>query len=386
MKVIVKVIQVFVGVLFIISGLVKANDPMGLSYKMQEFFELWNSELAAGNFFLRSPLISLFNFLHGQSLLLSVLMITLEIVAGVALLIGFMRNFFLWLLLVLIIFFTFLTGYAYLSGKFTNCGCFGDCIPITPGTSFTKDILLLVLIIILLTGRKYIQPVLTKKNRLVILAGSIFITLILQWYVLNYLPLADCLPFKKGNNIAEQMKPPPGSVPDSFAIRFIYEKNGKRYEFAPDQLPADFATYTFIDRKDQLIRKGNAEPPIKNFNLSGPSGEDSTAVILSQPHAIVIFMQDLKKELVTEGLAELTETARQKNIPVYVATQSRADALKIFNEKEFGYAQFFNCDFTMVRTAARTDPTIYVLKQGTILDKFSKKQTGQAIKMIHSIK
>ena len=386
MKVIVKVIQVFVGVLFIISGLVKANDPMGLSYKMQEFFELWNSELAAGNFFLRSPLISLFNFLHGQSLLLSVLMITLEIVAGVALLIGFMRNFFLWLLLVLIIFFTFLTGYAYLSGKFTNCGCFGDCIPITPGTSFTKDILLLVLIIILLTGRKYIQPVLTKKNRLVILAGSIFITLILQWYVLNYLPLADCLPFKKGNNIAEQMKPPPGSVPDSFAIRFIYEKNGKRYEFAPDQLPADFATYTFIDRKDQLIRKGNAEPPIKNFNLSGPSGEDSTAVILSQPHAIVIFMQDLKKELVTEGLAEMTEAARQKNIPVYVATQSRADALKIFNEKEFGYAQFFNCDFTMVRTAARTDPTIYVLKQGTILDKFSKKQTGQAIKMIHSIK
>ena len=169
MKLLVKIIQIFVGVLFIISGLVKANDPVGLSYKMQEFFELWNSELSAGSFFLKSPLIALFEFLHGQSLLLSVVMITLEVIAGVALLIGFMRNFFLWLLLILIVFFTILTGYAYLSGKFTNCGCFGDCIPITAGTSFTKDLILLVMILVLLSGRNYIEPVLNKRTRLVIL-------------------------------------------------------------------------------------------------------------------------------------------------------------------------------------------------------------------------
>src|SRR6476646_4699033 len=148
--------RLLVGILFIFSGLVKANDPLGLSYKMQEFFELWSSELTTGHFFLKGGLIGFFDFLHQQSLSLSIFMITLEIIAGVALLLGWKKNFILWLLLTLIVFFTFLTGYAYLSGKFTNCGCFGDCLPITPLTSFLKDVILLILIIVLLSGVKYI--------------------------------------------------------------------------------------------------------------------------------------------------------------------------------------------------------------------------------------
>jgi uncharacterized membrane protein YphA (DoxX/SURF4 family) len=382
MKVFVKIIQVFVGLLFIISGMVKANDPMGLSYKMQEFFELWNGELAAGSFFLKSALIGLFDFLHDHSLFLSVFMITLEIIAGVALILGYMKNFFLWLLLILIIFFSFLTGYAYLSGKFTNCGCFGDCLPITPLTSFGKDILLLLLIIILLAGKKYIQPILTQSKRSVVLAGSVFITLALQWYVLNYLPVADCLPLKKGNNIAQQMKPPPGSIPDSFAIRFIYEKEGKRYEFAPDQLPADFSTYTFIDRKDKLVRKGNAEPAIKNFSLTGLSGEDSTSIVLSEPKALLIFIQDLNQKIAGKHLEALFTTAKLKSIPAYVASPSIADAKMFFKDQAFDSTKFFNCDFTVVRTAARTDPTIYILQQGNIIHKFSNKQASEATKIL----
>src|SRR5690349_5647600 len=244
MRILTRVIQAAVGILFIISGLIKANDPLGLGYKMQEFFELWSNELTTGHFFLKGGLVSLFDYLHQQSLALSIFMITLEIVAGVALLLGWKKNFILWLLLLLIIFFTFLTGYAYLSGKFTNCGCFGDCLPITPLTSFGKDILLLLMIVFLLIGRKYIVPLFSSGRRTAILAASLFFSLALQWYVLNYLPVADCLPFKKGNNISQQMKPPPGSVPDSFAIVFIYEKAGKRYEF--ENLPADLDTYKFI--------------------------------------------------------------------------------------------------------------------------------------------
>jgi hypothetical protein len=182
------------------------------------------------------------------------------------------------------------------------------------------------------------------------------------------------------------MKAPAGSVPDSFAIRFIYEKGGKRFEFAPDQLPADFSTYTFIDRKDKLVRKGNAEPPIKNFSLTGLTGEDSTAIILAQPNAVLIFMQDLKKELISKDFGEMAIKAKEKNIPVFVATPSNADAIKIFNGKEYDAFQFFNCDFTVVRTAARTDPTVFILRQGTIVDKFSKNQITAAIKKINSIK
>src|SRR5687768_1411881 len=126
MKPLLTISRIIVGILFIFSGLVKANDPLGLSYKMQEFFELWG--------------VAQFN---QYTLLMSVLMNAFEIIAGFALLLGWRIRLFSWLLLLLIIFFTFLTGYAYISGKFKNCGCFGDCLPITPLTSFIKDLALL---------------------------------------------------------------------------------------------------------------------------------------------------------------------------------------------------------------------------------------------------
>ena len=386
MRGLVRIIQILVGVLFIISGLVKANDPLGLSYKMQEFFELWNGELASSHFFLKNGLISFFDFLHNHSLALSVFMITLEIIAGMALLLGWMKNFVLWLLLLLIIFFTFLTGYAYLSGKFTNCGCFGDCLPITPLTSFLKDLALSVMILVLLFGRKYITPVLTSRARSAILAGSLLFSVALQWYVLNFLPIADCLPFKKGNNIAQQIKPPAGSVPDSFAIRFIYEKGGKQYEFAPENLPTDYATYKFIDRKDKLVRKGNAEPAIKGFSLSGVTGEDSTQVILSQPLSVLVFAQQLHGGAWVNDFKKVVDAAKVKSIPVYFASQSLADAMNLLGKNNVSGVQFFNCDFTVVRTAARTDPTIFLLKNGVIVNKYSTMQFDKATKDLSSQK
>src|SRR5262249_35159409 len=127
MKLIVNIVRVIVGVLFIFSGLIKANDPLGLSYKMKEFFEVWSDGLANSSFFLNHTLINFFHFFHEHSLTLSVIMIAFEIIAGAALLLGWQMKLFSWLLLLLIIFFTFLTAYAFLSGKFKSCGCFGDC-------------------------------------------------------------------------------------------------------------------------------------------------------------------------------------------------------------------------------------------------------------------
>jgi uncharacterized membrane protein YphA (DoxX/SURF4 family) len=388
MKTVIRIIQVIVGVLFIISGLVKANDPLGLSYKMQEFFELWNTGLHSGSFFMKGALISLFEWLHGHSLALSVIMITFEIITGVALLLGWKKRPVLWLLLLLIIFFTFLTGYAYLSGKFTNCGCFGDCLPITPLTSFLKDITLLIFIILLLTGQRFIQPVLTRRASNQTLVISLIISLLLQWYVLNYLPLADCLPFKRGNNIAQQMKPPPGSYPDSFAHVLVYEKGGKRYEFSMENLPADFETYTYIDRMDKLIRKGNADPPIKGFTLTNTaksaadsSGSDSSAAtadalsnVLAQPKAILLFTENFGHG--GDWLPEFKEicgAAAKKGIPVYVAASDEVSVRSALNAAGIT-VPVFACDFTVIRMAARTSPTLYFWKRGTVYKKYSYRR------------
>jgi len=380
LKLAITIVRIIVGVLFIFSGLVKANDPLGLSYKMKEFFEIWNSGLEYGSFFLKDILINLFQFLHDRSLSLSVFMIAFEILAGVALLLGWRIRIFSWLLLLLILFFTFLTGYAYYSGRFTNCGCFGDCIPITPKTSFLKDIVLTVLIIFLFRYRKNIRPYFTANANFGIMTAVTVFSFGLQWYVLNYLPIVDCLPFKKRNSIAEKMKPPPGSVQDSFAIRFVYEKGGKEFEFSPTELPGDLNTYTFKDRTDKLVRKGNADPPIKGFSLKTPSGDDSTNAVLSEPLCLLLFCEDFSTPVKAweKNFEDLLGRASQKGIPAYIVTASTNEAALALQKTPFANLQVFECDFTAIRTAARTNPCLYLLKQGTVVNKWSYKTMSHA--------
>lgn len=391
MKITVRTIQFLVGILFIISGIVKANDPMGLSYKMEEFFEIWNASLGSGGFFAKDLLISFFEFLHDHSVFLSVFMITLEIVAGVALIVGWKKNFILYLLLILILFFTFLTGYAYLSEnpdgspKFTNCGCFGDCLPISPLTSFLKDIALLIMISFLIYGKKYIQPFLSSRTIFAVIAGSLVFTLALQWYVLNYLPVVDCLPFKTGNNIPDQMKPPPGSVPDSIAMRFVYEKDGRQFEFAPEELPADFETYTFKERIDKLIRKGNADPPIKGFSLTGITDTDSTQAILSQPLSIIAFALAPNSTKWVNDFREMIAKSNEKGIPVHIATSAPEQYRQFLNSYNI-QVPVYACDFTVIRTAARTNPAFYVLKEGTIVNKYSYRNLDELTNDLDELK
>ncbi len=364
MKILINTTRVIVGILFIFSGLVKAIDPLGLSYKMQEFFELWH--------------MMQFN---NHTLWLSVVMIAFEIIAGAALLLGWQMKLFSWLLLLLILFFTFLTGYAYLSGKFKNCGCFGDCIPITPLVSFLKDVVLTALILFIFANRNKVRPLFSKRVNAILISLVTIFSFGIQWYALTYQPPVDCLPFKKGNNISEKMQIPAGALPDSFAIRFIYEKGGKQFEFAPAELPADLNSYNYVSRTDKLIRKGNAEPPIKGFALSGTTDVDSTSIVLSQPYAVLLFCEDFSTPFPEwkDDFAKLYAAATAKNIPVYVITNRADEARNNFAPTPFAGIQIFKCDFTAIRTAARTNPTFYLLQTGTVLDKQSHKKMDKII-------
>ncbi|HEX6333828.1 MAG TPA: hypothetical protein VFZ78_06360, partial [Flavisolibacter sp.] len=147
-------------------------------------------------------------------------------------------------------------------------------------------------------------------------------------------------------------------------------------------LPADFDTYKYIDRIDKLVRKGNADPPIKGFSLTGPSNVDSTPVILEQPAAVLVFTQNDFDKGWVDDFRELVSAADTRKIPVYVASQKRDETESRLGS--FGNVQFFNCDFTVVRTAARTDPTIYLLKKGHVVDKFSDNHAGEAAAAVRS--
>jgi len=347
MKVLLTIARIFVGVLFIFSGLVKANDPLGLSYKMQEFFEVWNM-----------------HFLNDYSLVLAYVMNVFEIVAGVAVLLGWRMKLFGWLLLLLIIFFTFLTAYAAFSGKITACGCFGDCIPLKPMQSFWKDVILLVLILFLLLNHRKIQPLMAPKAALVVLILSTLAVVALQWYVLKHLPIVDCLPYKKGNNLLEQMKMPPGATADEYAYTFRYRKNGKEVTYAEDQLPEDLDdTYEFIDREQKLVKKGNGLlPKITDFNLVTPSGNDTTQAILQQTGKYVMVLTNTFDAADTKRYDVALWKNINSKIPVYIVTSQPV----VMND-----LLVLKCDGTVIKTAARANPTYFVMEGATVLGKYS---------------
>ncbi|MGF6848605.1 putative membrane protein YphA (DoxX/SURF4 family) [Chitinophaga sp. W3I9] len=354
MKIILNLLRIIVGVLFIFSGLIKANDPLGLSYKMEEFFEVLH-----------------LTFLSPYSLAFSIIMNAFEIIAGVAVLIGYRMRVFSVLLLLLIIFFTFLTGYALFSGTIRECGCFGDCIKLTAEETFWKDVILLVMILVIFFYRNTIQP-LFKGAGAVLLLSALF-AFGIQRYTLKHLPLFDCLPYKVGNNIPEKMKLPPGATPDVYEMIFIYEKDGQKKEFTADNYPWSDSTWKFVDRKDKLVKKGNAEPAIKDFILTDLDGVNQTEAILSETKPVYLFLV-LNTQKAGSGWDEKIKALQQQwknqQVVIYGVTASTKEEITAFKQQHGLEFPFVQMDGVAIKTAGRSNPALILLNKGTIKGKW----------------
>lgn len=370
MKIVVNISRVLVGVLFIFSGLVKAIDPLGLAYKMQEFFEVW----AAGGF-----IPGVMDWLHVHALWFSLLMITLEVVLGVALLLGWRIKTVSYLLLLLMLFFTFLTSYVLFSGKIKACGCFGDCIPLTPIQTFTKDIILSVLVLLIVVGAKYIKPVLPAKLNVVLFMFALLAVLGLQWYVLHHLPVKDCLPFKAGNNILELRKMPKDAVPDKYDYVFVYKKNGEAKEFKVGALPD--SSWEFAERKQILLERGkNNIPLINDFIFTTASGNDTTEAVLGQPGGYyILFVKEFNWDTDT-WYGDFMKFSANTKLPVYMVTGNRKKADEIFRKQGVAGFPVFTCDVTAIKTAARVNPTLYLMNGPVIKNKWSWEDAKAVVK------
>ena len=368
MKVLVNIARGFVGGLFIFSGLVKAIDPKGLSYKMQEFFEVW----ARDGF-----LPKLMNTFNEHSLTFSIVIITLEVFLGLALLVGWQKKMTTWLLLLLTLFFTFLTAFVLFTGKIKACGCFGDCIPLTPTQTFTKDIILLVLVVLLLMGHKFIQPLFKPIICPAILAMAISGVLFLQTYVQHHLPLKDCLPFKVGNNILELRKMPKDAVPDKFDYTFVYQKNGEKKEFGVNNIPD--STWQFVDRKQTLVQKGkNNIPLINDFSFTTESGNDTTEAILGQEGEYYLMYTSLFDDIKNPAkdwmediiLLIKANTLNKKLFIVTTQIEQSKKRYQVFIEGKKITQPIFTCDATALKTVARSNPTLYLMNGSIVKQKW----------------
>lgn len=346
--------RIFVGILFFISGLIKLNDPVGFSYKLAEYFG--------------EPVFNL-PFLIPFSLALALFIVILEVVLGVMLLLGYQSKLTIWLLLLLIIKFTFLTFYSAYFNVVKDCGCFGDALHLTPWESFTKDVILLFFILILFVNVKMVKPLFATKVQNLLVGISLVLCGIMAYWVLNHLPIVDFRPFKVGNNIQKGMEIPEGAPQSVVEMVFIYKVNGVDTEFTEKDLMNIPAGATFVDRKDKVIVEGYV-PPIHDFTME-KDGFDQKERLLRHYKLLVFVAYDLaiaNKEgmLLLKNVQKEAETKGYKVIGMTGSTQEQIEKTK----KEFGFTfDFYFCDAIALKTIERANPSIIILERGTVKQK-----------------
>lgn len=355
MKIITGFFRVFVGCLFIFSGFIKANDTLGFSYKLVEYFEIFAKN------------IHFFEYFIPITTPLAIFLVVFEIALGFALLMGARTKLTLWLLFLLIVFFTFLTFYSAYFDKVRECGCFGDFWHLTPWQSFTKDLVLLVSVIILCMGQKYINPLFGKKMENGLLIIFVLLSTAFPLYTYNYLPILDFRAYSIGKNIPAQTK----GVPDE--VKFYYtlkdKKTGASKEF--DAWPADWdKQYDYVSSRQEVTKKG-IDPKIKDFSIVKPEGGDYTQDIIENPNynfLLICYDLTLTNKEVFGKINDFVALCKQENITFAILTSSTKETIDKFKEETKVTADFYNTDGTVLKTMIRSNPGLMLLKGGTVID------------------
>lgn len=353
-NVLVQFSRIFVGLLFIISGLIKLNDPVGFSYKLAEYF---------GETVLNLPIFIPY------ALAIAVFIVIFETVLGFMLLIGFKPKFTIWSLLLMIVFFSFLTFYSAYFHKVTDCGCFGDALKLTPWQSFTKDIVLLFFILILFLNMKMVKPLFNANFRNALASLVVVLCAFMGYWVLHHLPIIDFRAYKVGTNIQKGMEIPEGAPQAKVEMVFVYKVNGVNKNFTEKDLMNIPAGATFVERIDNVISEGY-KPPIHDFSME-KDNTDFKDELLKEPKLLIYVMYDLAKadKKGMQVLEKNNQLATSKGYKVIAMTASGAEEIAKV-KKEYGLTfDFYFCDGTTLKTIERANPSIVVLNQGTIKQK-----------------
>jgi uncharacterized membrane protein YphA (DoxX/SURF4 family) len=363
MKNIVWVCRILVGLLFIFSGLIKINDPLGFSYKLEEYFEVFH-----------------IGFLNSLALSLAIILCSLEIILGFALLIGVRAVSVAWGLLLLIIFFAFLTFYSAYFKVVQTCGCFGDAIPLTPWQSFSKDLVLLLLIIVLFINRKTIKPLFSKKTGDNLLIGFVVVAVGIGLYTYNFLPVIDFLPYKVGANIPDEMKTPPDAKPDEYQITYHLKNKktgGTKVMNDKDYLKSNIwkdNDWTIVGAPEQVLVKKGFTPKIIDLSIQDAQGNSYTKELLSSPfYNLIVVAYDLDHtdvEAIGRLNALAANLAQNFNTRTVLLTSNSAKDAEAFSKANHLVMDIFYADGVPLKTMVRANPGIFLMKNGTIINKW----------------
>ena len=344
--------------LFIFSGFVKAVDPLGSFYKIQDYLTAFG-------------MISWFpTYLP---LFFAIILSSAEFCVGVFLFFGVRRKIASTLALLLMSVMTPLTLYLALANPVSDCGCFGDAWVLTNWQTFGKNIVLLVAAIAVFRDRKLMFRFVTLKIEWMVSLYTLLFVFALSFYCLEYLPVLDFRPYKVGTNIKAEI--PEGAKPSVFESRFVLEKDGKQQEFTLDNYPD--STWTFVETRTVLKEKGY-EPPIHDFSMISPdTGEDITESVLSDKgYAFLLVAHRIEEadDSNIDLINEIYDYSVEHGYGFYALTSSPDEEIEVWRERTGAEYPFCQMDDITLKTIIRSNPGLLLIKGGTILNKWSDNQ------------
>lgn len=352
--------QFLLGAAFIFSGFVKAIDPLGFFYKLQDYLTAFG-------------LIAWFpSYLP---LFLGIVLSAVEFCVGVFLFLGIRRAIAPVLSLLLMAVMTPLTLYLALANPVSDCGCFGDAWVLTNWQTFGKNIVLLVAAVSVFKWRDRLVRFVTYKLEWMISMYTILFVFALSFYCLQNLPILDFRPYRIGVNIKAGMEIPEGAKLDVFETRFVMEKNGERQEFTLENYPD--STWTFVESRTVLKEKGY-EPPIHDFSmLSLDSWEEITDSVLSDKgytFLLVAHHIDEADDGNIDLINEIYDYSVEHGYGFYALTASSEDEIELWRDKTGAEYPFCQSEDITLKTIVRSNPGLLLIKEGTILNKWSNGQ------------
>jgi uncharacterized membrane protein YphA (DoxX/SURF4 family) len=348
--------RIFVGLVFVFSGFVKAIDPSGSAIKLEEYFMAFHMEFLA---FLSFPF--------------AILLGTCELFLGLNLLIGLRMKFIAWLLLIFMSYFTLLTLILALTNPVSDCGCFGDAIKLTNWQTFGKNIVLDIPALFIFLRRKDYAPIYAGTAEWFISFLNFMLPVLLSVYCLLHQPLLDFRPYSIGISIPESMSLPEGSPVDKYETILIYEKDHIRKEFTQDNFPWQDTTWKWVETRQKLIFKGE-EPPIHDFSITNADGNDITKQVLDDSTFTFVVIAPKLEHASLKGMNKMNDLAmkiQHSGMHILCLTSSSTSQVQEFKKTFQPAFEISTSDETTLKTIIRANPGLLLLFKGTILGKWN---------------
>lgn len=367
LKMTVNLCRIIVALTFIFSGFVKAIDPIGLQYKLQDY-------LGA---------IGIPGFLPDWMLLImAVLLAAVEFCMGIFLLFAIQRRLISKLIVVFMSIMTLITVWLVVANPVKDCGCFGDALHLTNTETLVKNIILLGCSIVIMRRPLAMFRFISESNQWIVINYTIVFIFVCSGLSLYYLPLFDFRPYRIGTNIPRGMEIPKDAEQPLFETTFIMEKGGQRKEFTLNDHPD--STWKFIDSKTVQVKEGYI-PPIHDFSVADrKTGKDLTdSVLRHKGYTFLLIAPYLERADDSNfgDIDQLYEYAQTYNIPFYCLTASTAKAIQRWKDITGAEYPFCITDETTLKTIVRSNPGLLLLKDGTIINKWSHNQLPNGAKL-----